>query len=62
MASKSVITSVKPTPSSERPRVTSYDSPYEYSLEHWLEVKQLVEAADQEAELKARLSAAAKAS
>jgi len=28
-----------------RPRVTSYDSGYEHSLEHWLEVKQMVEAA-----------------
>ena len=25
-------------------RVTSYDSGYEYSPEHWFEVKQLVEA------------------
>jgi hypothetical protein len=39
------------TPSSERPRVTSYDSGYEYSVEHWFEVRQLVELAD--AELKA---------
>jgi len=31
-------------PPSGRPRVTSYDSGYEHSLEHWLEVQQLVEA------------------
>ena len=56
MASKSVIKSV--TPSSDRPRVTSYDSAYEHSLEHWLEVKQLVEAADEDAGAEAPLSAA----
>lgn len=38
------------TPSSGRPLVTSYDSGYEHSLEHWLKVKQLVEAADAEPE------------
>ena len=32
------------TPSAERPQVTSYDSGYEFSLEHWLKVRQLVEA------------------
>ncbi|MGC2323966.1 MAG: hypothetical protein WA463_15150 [Terriglobales bacterium] len=31
-------------PSGAPPRVTSYDSGYEFSLEHWLEVRQLVEA------------------
>jgi hypothetical protein len=48
MASKSVIQSAVPTPSSERPRVTSYDSAYEHSLQHWLELKLLVEAADRD--------------
>ena len=38
-----------------RPRVTSYDSGYEHSLEHWLEVKQLVEAAAAETAPKAPL-------
>ena len=31
-------------PSGRRPLVTSYDSGYEHSLEHWLNVQQLVEA------------------
>ncbi len=35
------------TPSGGRPRVTSYDSGYEHSLEHWLAVQQLVEAEPQ---------------
>jgi len=35
------------TPSSGRPRVTSYDSGYEHSLEHWLAVQQLVETESQ---------------
>jgi hypothetical protein len=49
MASKSVIkNTVVPAPSSDRSRVTSYDSAYEHSLEHWLEVKELVRAADEE--------------
>ncbi len=49
MASKSVIkNTVIPAPSSDRPRVTSYDSAYEHSLEHWLELKKLVQAADEE--------------
>ena len=34
--------------SGDRPRVTSYDSGYEHSLEHWLAVRQLVEAAANE--------------
>jgi hypothetical protein len=46
-------------PPSGRPRVTSYDSGYEHSLEHWLEVQQLVEA---EAVPEAALKALAKAS
>jgi len=29
---------------SARPQLTSYDSGYEFSLEHWLEVRQLVAA------------------
>ncbi len=35
------------TPSSGRPRLTSYDSGYEHSLEHWFAVQQLVEAEPQ---------------
>ncbi|MFZ3212951.1 MAG: hypothetical protein WA188_15720 [Terriglobales bacterium] len=43
-----------PTPSAGRPQVTSYDSGYEFSLEHWLELRQLVDAeAPHEPELKA---------
>jgi hypothetical protein len=30
-------------PSGARPRITSYDSGHEHSLEHWLELKELVE-------------------
>ena len=41
---------------SKRLRVTSYDSGYEHSLEHWLEVKQLVEAAAAEPPCKAPAS------
>jgi len=41
-----------PTASADRPQVTSYDSGYEFSLEHWLEVRQLVEAAASEPPLK----------
>jgi hypothetical protein len=37
-------------PSGGRPLVTSYDSGYEHSLEHWLAVQQLVEAAEAEPE------------
>jgi hypothetical protein len=40
VATKSATTA----PSGARPRVTSYDSGYEFSLEHWIEVRQLVEA------------------
>jgi len=36
------------SPSTGRPLVTSYDSGYEHSLEHWLAVRQLVEAAEAE--------------
>jgi hypothetical protein len=35
-------------PSSGRPLVISYDSGYEHSLEHWLDMQQLVEADDAE--------------
>jgi hypothetical protein len=35
-------------PSGRRPLVTSYDSGYEHSLEHWLNVQQLVEADEKE--------------
>ena len=42
LASKPQIAS----PSSSRSLATSYDSGYEHSPEHWLEVKRLVEAAD----------------
>jgi len=42
-------------PASNRPLVTSYDSGYEHSLEHWLDVKQLVEAAAVEPAGKAAL-------
>jgi hypothetical protein len=41
-----------------RPLVTSYDSGYEHSPEHWLEVKQLVEAAAAEPVRKAPVSLA----
>ena len=34
--------------SSGRPLVTSYDSGYEHSLEHWLDVQHLVEADEKE--------------
>ena len=40
LAAKSATT----IPSSRRPTVTTYDSGHEFSLEHWLEVQQLVEA------------------
>jgi hypothetical protein len=43
LAPKAAITA----PSSGRPPVTSYDSGYEHSLEHWLAVQQLVEAEPQ---------------
>ena len=29
-----------------RPMLTSYDSGYEHSIEHWIEVRQLVEELD----------------
>jgi hypothetical protein len=51
------------TPNRGRPRVTSYDSGYEHSLEHWLAVQQLVEAAEAEPEsARPARSALAKAS
>lgn len=31
-----------------RPQVTSYDSGYEHSYEHWIEVRQLVEDSDEQ--------------
>ncbi len=33
---------------SAKPRVTSYDSGYEHSIEHWIEVRQLVEECAEE--------------
>jgi hypothetical protein len=36
------------TLSESRPRVTSYDTGYEHSLEHWLEVQKMVQAGDAE--------------
>jgi len=30
-----------------KPRVTSYDSGYEHSIEHWIEVRQMVEESDE---------------
>lgn len=53
MVSELATKSPTPTPSVGRPQVTSYDSGYEFSLEHWLEVRQLVEAATSERPLKA---------
>jgi hypothetical protein len=47
-----------PQTASSRAPVTSYDSGYEHSPEHWFEVKQLVEAADAEAAPKAAVSLA----
>ncbi len=44
MVSELATKSATATPCGGRPRVTSYDSGYEFSLEHWLEVQQLVEA------------------
>lgn len=44
-----------------RPLVTSYDSGYEHSLEHWAKVRRLVEDADQEP-VSTALSLMAKAS
>lgn len=44
MVSELAIKSSTPTPSADRPQVTSYDSGYDFSLKHWLEVQQLVEA------------------
>jgi len=38
------------TASGGRPLVTSYDSGYEHSLEHWLAVQKLVETAEAEPE------------
>ena len=52
LASKPQIAS----PSGSRPLVTSYDSGYEHSPEHWLAVKQLVEAADAEPACQAAVS------
>lgn len=46
------------SPSGNRPLVTSYDSGYEHSPEHWLAVKQLVEAADAEPARQAEVSLA----
>ena len=43
-----------------RPHVTSYDNGYEHGLQHWLDVQQMVEAAD--AELSAHPLIRAKAS
>jgi hypothetical protein len=31
-----------------KPRVTSYDSGYEHSIEHWIEVRQMVEESAEE--------------
>ena len=58
MTSESVHQSISPIQPGERPRVTSYDSGYEHSLEHWFEVQQLVEAADEERSAPAPLAAA----
>jgi hypothetical protein len=44
MVSELAPKSTTTTPASSRPQVTSYDSGYEFSLEHWLEVRQLVAA------------------
>lgn len=44
MVSELATKAASTTPSNARPRVTSYDSGYEFSLKHWLEVRQLVEA------------------
>jgi hypothetical protein len=30
-----------------QPRITTYDSGYQYSVEHWFEVQKLVEEADE---------------
>jgi hypothetical protein len=38
---------MKPQPS-DQPVVISYDSGYEHSFEHWLDVQKLVEAVDVE--------------
>lgn len=35
-------------PASEKPKITSYDSGYEHSIEHWIEVRQMVEASAEE--------------
>jgi len=44
MVSELASKSPTPTPSADRPQITSYDSGYEFSLKHWLEVRELVEA------------------
>jgi len=63
MASELAPKAAMVTPSSGRPRVTSYDSGYEHSLEHWLAVQQLVEGAEAEPEsARPARSALAKAS
>ena len=33
---------------SAKPRVTSYDSGYEHSIEHWIEVRRMVEDSEEE--------------
>jgi hypothetical protein len=44
MVSELATKSTTTTPLSARPEVTSYDSGYEFSVEHWLELRQLVAA------------------
>lgn len=39
---------ILPGSSSERPEVTSYDSGSEYSLQHWVEVRRLVDESEEE--------------
>jgi hypothetical protein len=48
MAHRNAITSAPATGTTRHPHVTSYDSGYEHSLEHWTEVQRLVQEADEE--------------
>jgi len=39
---------IKHPASTKKPHVTSYDSGYEHSIEHWIEVREMVEASAEE--------------
>lgn len=51
MAQRHAVPSALATGSSPAPHVTSYDLGYEYSLEHWMELRRLVREAHEESEV-----------